>query len=122
MFRETTKLSRQNSKTTNTVIPAKAAGEIQQKPDAGGDNTNIKHCQNTTKGKEKERVIVHGRGAKLGYCEVCQVNFYELLQHINSEIHQEKVSVEDTWKELDECMSMTNDYNQAGNEALECSV
>ena len=106
----------------NYRISATAAGEIQQKPDAGGDNINIKYCQNTTKGKEKERVIVHGRGAKLGYCEVCQVNFYELLQHINSEIHQVKVSVEGTWKELDECMTITNNYNQAGNEALECSV
>ena len=106
----------------NCRIAGKAAAEIQPKPDAGGDITNIQHCQTTTKGKEKERVIVHGRGSKLGYCEVCQVNFYELLQHINSEIHLEKVSVEDTWKELDECMSMTNTYNQAGNDALECSV
>jgi hypothetical protein len=97
----------------NCRNPLKAVEEAKIKPGACGD-TNI------TKGKD--RFLAHGRSQKLGYCEVCQTNFYELLQHINSEIHKEKVAVEDTWKDLDECMSMTNTYNQGTNEELECSV
>ena len=79
-------------------------------------------CGDTNTTKAKDRLHAHGRGQKLGYCEVCQINFYELLQHINSDVHKEKVSVEETWKELDDCMSMTNSYNQGTNEELECSV
>ena len=73
--------------------------------------------------KDKERVITHGRGQKLGYCEVCQINFCDLLQHINSEVHKDKVSVESTWKELDDCMTMTNLHSQSvTTEEFECSV
>ena len=82
----------------------------------------MKNCPNPIKIKEKTRGLVHGRGQKLGYCEVCQANFYDLIQHISSQIHKEKVSVEGTWKDLDECMSMTNSYMQTPNEELECSV
>lgn len=122
MFRDTTRLNKQNPKNINSVHPGKVVEEGYQKPDAYGDSTYIKHCPNPIKGKEKERGVVHGRGQKLGYCEVCQVNFYDLLQHINSEVHKEKVSVEGTWEDLDDCMSMTNSYMQAPNEELECSV
>ena len=91
----------------------KVAEEAKHKPGVCGD-TNIP--------KGKDRLLAQGRTQKLGYCEVCQINFYELLQHINSELHQEKVAVEDTWKDLDECMSMTNTYNHGTHEDLECSV
>ena len=102
--------------------PTRVGDEVKQKPDAAGDSTYVKHHPSIIKGKEKERGLNHGRGQKLGYCEVCQVNFYDLLEHINSEIHQEKVSVEDTWKDLDDCMRMTNSHDTSSNELLECSV
>ena len=98
---------------------SKATPDEEQKPDAAGDKTTTnKICQ---KGKEKDRLI-GGRGEKLGYCEVCQVNFYELLHHITSQTHKEQVSDEHIWKQLDDCMIMANNYHNTADETLECSV
>ena len=85
------------------------------KVSACGDNK-----ANTTQTKEKEKPVNHTRGQKLGYCEVCQINFCDLLQHINSEVHKDKVSIEGTWKDLDDCMVVTNLHSQTRpNEELE---
>ena len=84
---------------------------------------DIKACSIQNKEKEKEKTVAHGRNQKLGYCEVCQINFCDLLQHINSAVHKDKVAVESTWKDLDDCMVMTNFHSQAGPiDELECSV
>ena len=109
-----------NLRTSTKINP-----DTNQKPDCAGDSRIAnKDCQNITKvGKQKERLI--GRAEKLGYCEICQVNFPDLIEHIKSGIHQEKITVEDTWKELDDCMSIANSfYTQLPhtNDMLECSV
>jgi len=115
VFRETTKINRQNSKTANSLSQPKPTESAKTKVSACGDNK-----ANTTQTKEKEKPVVHTRGQKLGYCEVCQINFCDLLQHINSEVHKDKVSIEGTWKDLDDCMVVTNLHSQTRpNEELE---
>lgn len=120
VFRETTKVNRVNPKTVNSISQPKATESAKSKLGACGD---IKACSIQNKEKEKEKTVAHGRNQKLGYCEVCQINFCDLLQHINSAVHKDKVAVESTWKDLDDCMVMTNFHSQAGPiDELECSV
>merc|ERR1711862_188958 len=109
VFRETTKVNRVNPKTANSINQSKPAESARSKLGACGDT---KPCTVQTKEKEKDKAQAYGRGQKLGYCEVCQINFCDLLQHINSAVHKDKVAVESTWKDLDDCMAMTNLHGQ----------
>ena len=55
-----------------------------------------------------------------GYCEICEVPFSELEEHLDSKVHTARVGLDHLWTKLDSCIKQVNhpDASDEGNEEL----
>jgi len=95
---ESSKNRFQRQKQMNENLEKKAAKRLRE--EQGGTNKKLKQSA-------KESAIPVAP-PKPGYCELCQANFPDLDEHVETEIHQKVSWSNQTWEAVDKCLGLVN--------------